>query len=146
MSIASEIALAIHDRLTQITVANGYLTDAGLRVFRGRRTLDERDVPCIVLMEDIDEVQDAKMNLVKLHQRYVVEAHSTCDPNNPNDKAHELLTDLKKAVFAGDKTFGGKVRNLFYRTRRIGPREDGSALVFASVTFDAEFSEDLTNP
>lgn len=156
MSRASGIALAIQERLAEITIANGYLTDIGNQVFRGKIKIDESDVPCVVLDEGGDKLKgDAapsnmpgtmKLKPVQLLQRYHVSGHMHCDPDHPNDTAHLMLADLKKAVFSGDRTLSGVVRNISYIGRDIGRREDGLALVAAVVAFDCEFTEDLTAP
>lgn len=156
MSVASELAAAIATRISEIRTSNGYSTNIGQTVFRGRATLVEENLPAAVLVEGDDKVLDAashgnmpaslKSSMVKLSQRYIVEGHTVCDPDNPNDAAHLILADLKKAIFKGDKTFGGVVKTLTYVGRNIGRREDGASLIAASVVFDAQFVEDLANP
>lgn len=146
MSKASTIAAAISARLATITVANGYSTDIGLTVFRGRRKLDESHIPCAVLVEGDDRIDAAKRDEVKTVQQYFIEGHAECDPDNPNDTAHLILADIKRAVFGGDTTFGNTVRNLNYAGRSIQPREDGLAIVSASIEIGAEFVEQLSNP
>jgi len=157
MSKASTLASAIAAQLATITVAAGYGTDIGLTVFRGKVSLDADMLPCVVLVELDDHVLDQvstvnmpgpqkRSKTVKLRQTYAAEGHTVCDPNNPNDAAHLILSDLKKCIFGGDQTFGGSVRTLSYAGRSIAPRVDGIAVISASIRFDVEFSEDLTNP
>jgi hypothetical protein len=156
MSKASEVALAIDAILKTITVANGYQTDIGNTVFRGKLKIAEDDVPCVVLDEGGDKIKadasnanmpgNIKLKPVLLLQRYHVSGHTTCDTDNPNDAAHLMLEDIKRAIFGGDRTLGGAVRNIYYVGRDIGRREDGLALVAAVVAFDCEFAEDLTSP
>jgi hypothetical protein len=146
MSSASEIALALSERAATITVENGFATDVGTTVFRGKRRLADEDLPCIVLFEGPDRVEDKSTKHVKLAQRYTLEAHHACDPDNPNDRAHELISDMKRAIFAGDRTLGRTVKSIDYAGRAIGTREDGASFVFASIDFEVVFSEDLTDP
>lgn len=156
MSKASDIAANLSTILAGITVAGGYKTDIGANVFRGKLKIDEADVPCSVLDEGGDRPKSdgssanvpaaIKLKPVQLLQRYHASGHVVCDPDNPNDAAHLVLEDLKRAIFAGDRTLGGVVRNIHYVGRDIGRREDGLALVSAVIAFDVEFVEDLTAP
>jgi hypothetical protein len=148
MSTASTLALNIAARLAEITTANGYATDIGLKVLRGRTRLDPSELPCVVIVEGDDEVQDNTEIRVKLKQRYAFEGHMACDPDHPNDTAHLIIADLKRAIFGGDRSFNGLVRKggLEYVGRRISTREDGQAIIAASIEIDCEIAEDLTNP
>ncbi|WP_316150055.1 hypothetical protein [Cupriavidus sp. BIC8F] len=151
MTKASDIALELYNRLTQITVANGFHTDIGAKVYRGKRALDaETDVPCVVLVEGNDTPQDDALTAVSISQRYMMEAHTACDPNNPNDAAHLLIADMKRAIFTGEPKHGmrlnGKAKGMTYKGRVIGPREDGAETVFAGIHIDVLYVEDLTNP
>jgi hypothetical protein len=152
MSKAKQLAAAIYDRISGITVANGYLTNIGQTVFRGKRTADEKDVPMSFIVEGDDEVLGQKSNEVRIAIPFAVEGHTTCDPDNPNDAVHDIVSDLKKAIFSGDRTFGGLVRAtnssepLQYMGRTIGEREDGAKVVGAAILFKAEIVENLSNP
>ncbi|MGH7461960.1 MAG: hypothetical protein ACREMA_13175 [Longimicrobiales bacterium] len=151
MSKADDIARVLSARLERITKANGFATDIGLRVYRGRRSLDaETDVPCVVLAEGNDTPQDDSLTLVSISQRYVCEAHVPCDPDHPNDAAHQIIADLKRAIFGGEPKHGmrldGHAKQLHYKGRAIGPREDGGETVSAGIHIDVLYVEDLTNP
>ncbi|QRQ86251.1 hypothetical protein [Cupriavidus oxalaticus] len=151
MTKASDIALALSARLAAIQVANGFNTDIGLKVFRGKRALDaDVDVPCVVIVEGNDTVLEAAQAKANLSQRYQFEAHVTCDPDHPNDAAHLVIEDLKRAIFSGQNKYAapldGLVKNLNYKGRVIGAREDGIDVVFAGIHVDAVYPEDLTNP
>ena len=145
---ASEISAAIYTRLQSILKANGCETDVGARVYRGRRNVDETQVPCAVLLEGNDSPtsRPGKLPAALITQRYVLAAYVPCDPDNPNDAAHAAIRDLKKAIFAGDGDFGGRVSKVSYKGRDIGPRADGVPIVFVTVDIDVEYVEDLTNP
>lgn len=153
---ARDVALYLTDRLAGITKANGYETDIGLRVFRGRRKIDDQQVPCAVLLEGEDKpggTQGASSQ--QITQSYVLGGYAECDPDHPNDRAHEILADIKKAIFgladgatraerAGAQfSLGGRVKSVTYRGRDIGPRADGVPIVFAIVYIDIVFVEQL---
>jgi len=149
MSKASHIALALSERLATILKAGGYATDAGAKVMRGRKRLDERQLPCIVIIEMEDTIQDQRPNAVKLSQKYVIEGHSACDPDNPNDVGHDLVADIKRALFSEKLVFGAedtKAVQMKYNGRNIAPREDGLAVVAVSVVVSVEYIETLSEP
>lgn len=147
MSKAADIASALSNRIALISGVNGYATDIGQRVFRGRMVIDQSEVPCTVLVEGEDRKEDdSGKNLVKLAQRYIIEGHAVCDPDQPNDAAHNVLSDIKRAIFGGDRRLGNMVSEIRYIGRNIGPRPDGTALVAASIEIEVVFVEDLTNP
>lgn len=149
MNLTSKtIAGLLKARFATITVANGYLTNIGLRGFAGKLLLDEGQAPCFVIREGDDAVQEQMRAKVRTMQRYAVEGHDACDPDDPNDKAHDILRDVMFCLFneAADNSFGGHVRKVFYRGRAIGTREDGLAFVSASMEFDLEFVIALTDP
>ena len=148
---ASEIANEIAARLALRTIANGAETDLGVKVYRGRRHVDDTMIPCCVLIEG-DDVPSAgnKATIVQLAQRYVLFAYVPCDPNNPNDAAHAALRDMKKAIFTKDgkpdSKLGDSVRSVEYLGRDIGPRADGAAFVLAAIEIGVSFLEDLSDP
>lgn len=151
MSIANDIALAVFARLQTITVANGYSTDIGLKALRGRKRLDESYLPCVVLIERPDSPEKQSMQrdpLVKVGQKYVLEGHAICDPDNPNDMGHQIIADIKKAIWKEKLTFGAdlKVYTVMYEGKTISPREDGMAVVSAAVEISVEYVECLSNP
>ena len=146
---AGDIASAIAERITGIRLANGFETDIGRDVKRGRRKIPADDAPpCAVIFEGDDDPKDrpGRIPLVLVQQAYVLDAYDKCDPDNPNDQAHKMIRDLKRAIFARDATLGGTVSKVMYIGRDIGPRPDGAALVQARVMVVVEFVEDLTNP
>lgn len=154
---ASAIAEHLAGILGTIRTANGYRTNIGATVFRGRLKHDEDRVPYAVLIEGEDRASDHRdVKDVKVAQDYVLGGYVMCDPDNPNDAAHDVIKDIKKAVFTSDLAWQapapgargigqGRVKALQYRGRDIGPRADGKNIVFAVVHITVEFAEDLTN-
>jgi hypothetical protein len=148
MSVANDIAMSVADRIGGITKANGFATDIGLKVMRGRRRLDEKSLPCSVIVEREDKVLDNRPGQVKLAQPIIIEGHAACDADNPNDVGHQIIADIKKAVFASKLTYGTDQRVIIvnYVGRSIAPREDGVAVVSAAVEVSVEFVENLAAP
>lgn len=143
MSRASNLAAAIFARLQTIATANGYETNIGSRGFRGRRKLEEEYMPCFVLHEGEDKPQDATKKATTMLQEYVVEGHMACDPNNPNDTAHKMIADIKRALWSAG--FDG-TQQTFYRGRGIAAREDGANSVSCFVRFEISYPEQLNAP
>ena len=150
---AEDIGLEISARLQARTIALGAETDLGVSVFRGRRTVDDDQVPCTSIIEGQDEIEEndaSRGALALIKQDYALLAFVPCDPSNPNDAAHRALRDMKRAIFstngAADRTLGGKVKRVRYRGRDIGPRGDGAAFVVAALEINVEFVEVLWAP
>lgn len=148
---AEDIGADLKTRILACTVAQGAETNLGATVHLGRRHIDDTMIPCCVVIEG-DDVPDRGnvKTAVKLDQRYVLFAYVPCDPNNPNTAAHAAIRDLKRVLFntagAPDNRLGGKVREIVYLGRDIGPRSDGAAFVLAAIEVGVEYVEDLANP
>lgn len=146
---ASAVAAEIKARLLSIRLENGAETDIGRDVMMGRRKIPGDDQPpCVMVLEGLDDPKDqpGRNPTVLISQQYVVSAFDACDPDNPNDQAHAMIRDIKRAIFKDGTTWGGKVKSVIYQGRDIGPRPDGVALVQAQVLLLVEYVEDLANP
>lgn len=154
---AADVAADLYARMSAIRLAAGFDTDIGRDVKRGRRKMPGDDAPpCLVMYEGDDDIKDrpGKIPLANVQQAYVFDAFDKCDPENPNDQAHKMIRDMKRAIFKGnalnddkgDMTLGGRVNRVLYVGRDIGPRPDGVALVQARVMIVVEFVENLLNP
>ena len=143
---ASDIAEYLTTLLSDITVLNGYNTNIGHRVFRGKRSKVEEQVPCAIILEGEDHPgESAGREAIKIVQDYVVVGYVKCDPDNPNDAAHLIIKDLKKALFSQGARMGNRVTNITYTGRDIGPRPDSFPIVFAVVHFAITFAETLAD-
>lgn len=144
----SEIAEYLTEVLSQITRANGYHTDIGQRVLRGRRKIDDSYLPCVVIIEGEDKTTgeaDSRMEIA-VDQDYVFGGYAHCDPDNPNDVGHLIVKDIKKALWnraVHSGNLGRRVRTFKYMGKDIGPRADGEPMVFAVVHAQARFAEAL---
>ena len=146
---ASQVADDIYARLRTIRIADGFETDIGRDVKRGRRKLPGDDAPpCVVMFEGNDDVKDrpGRIHSIYVQQGYAIDGFDKCDPDNPNDQAHKMIRDIKRAIFGGADPLANHVGKVIYLGRDIGPRPDGAALVQARVLIAVDFVEDLTNP
>lgn len=154
MSKQNDIIEALRDRLSLIRIANGYASDIGATVFRGRRSISLDHLPCCSIMEAEDEIEKQSPGTGAVHTAPVVfatlpvtiEAHATCDPDHPNVTAHALVADIKRAIFSGDLTFGNLATHTQYIGRNVGDRESGTDVAFAQVLIKIGCVEDLANP
>lgn len=148
MSAANDIAKAIATRLATIRTAAGYASEMGARVLRGRKRLDASHLPCAVIVEMGVEILDQRTGAVKVAHKMALEGHSACDANNPNDTGHDLIADIKKAVFSEKLTYGDDLKAIAvkYVGHSIAPREDGLEVVSALVEITVEYFENLANP
>lgn len=153
MSQANDIAEAIATRLATITTVNGYATNIGGKVLRGRRRLDKSHLPCAVVIERDDEVKAEQVLAKRVHQakvacRLLLEGHAECDADNPNVVGHQIIADIKKAIFGSVISYGSDdaVLGIHYAGRSIAPREDGTDVVAAAVEVMLEFVETLSDP
>jgi len=88
-------------------------------------------------------------------QHYALVGYMPCDPDYPNDAAHQVISDFKRAIFrlpadvvdyeqvSGTRSFGGRVKSVHYLGRTIGPRADGRAIVFAMIEIAVVYVEQL---
>lgn len=146
MSKAKDIAAEISTRLASITKAGGYLTDIGAKVLRGRRKLDEGQIPCVVVVEGDDVVEDRRTDVVKVGKMFYIEGHAPCDPDQPNDTGHDILADIKKAIFSGDPRLAGLAIDVEYHGGTIQAREDGLGIVAAGVDIQVKYVESPASP
>lgn len=146
---AADIAADVKARAQGITIANDFETDIGTKVMMGRRKIPADDeLPCMIVLEGPDDPQEqgARATRVKIAQTYILDAFDVCDPDNPNDKAHAMIRDMKRAIYADGKPFGDKVIEVEYLGRDIGPRPDGAATVQARIAIRVVYAEDLSTP
>lgn len=148
---AEAVAAELKARLLTRVIAQGAETDIGAKVHLGRTKIDDTMIPCTVVIEADDQPARGRVGTqYEVTQRYIIFSYLPCDPDNPNVAAHAAIRDIKRAVFltAGkdDVTWGGKVRQVVYQGRDIGPRADGAAFVVAAVEITVEYVERLASP
>jgi hypothetical protein len=152
LTSSEAIGLELQARVAARLVANGAETNVGASVFRGRRVVDDDQVPCTSIIEGDDDIteNDGPSTSIRTRQQFVLLGYVPCDPDHPNDAAHKALRDLKRAVFTTDgkpdRTLGRQVRRVRYEGRDIGPRADGAALVVVALEVSVEYVEDLADP
>lgn len=146
---AEDLGDLIQSRLATRTTASGAETDLGRKVYQGRRKIDDDQVPCSVIVEGLDDVEQMDSDRtpkISCWQTYTLVAYDFCDPDHPNKKAHAMIRDMKRAIFHDGATLGGQVKRVEYGGRDIGPRKDGVAIVMATITIKVHYTENLMTP
>ena len=158
-SIAKRITLALTAMLQSIVAADGYHTDAGLRVYRGRAVMGPDDLaegPLVVIgptperdSEDPVDQQPQKLrHELRLTVTAVMRPESEADPL---DTAHNLLADLKRALLRPDTprpVLAGEVlgEEIRYAGATLTVPEPGEQIVSAAVHLTVRYSERRGDP
>lgn len=143
----------IRERLEEIQEDNGYNTNAGNNVYRGRVFLDrDSELPAITIVETEENpaTADVSGSLVRETVNYQIRGVAQADPDNPLDQGHVLVADIKKALFRAPtidmERLDGTITNLSYTGRGIFPPEDGSRYVYVEVYLEVTHGEQFGNP
>jgi hypothetical protein len=147
ISRANTIAEVLKSRLESVRKANGYYTNAGRRVYRGKRQLPEAD--CATLFESEEDAGNPRGEpyTAVAVAHFVAEAAVECDPDNPDIAGHKLVADLCRALFGGSPNLDGLLESpLTYTGRAIQPRVDGQSLVNVQIKLDATYLFTPANP
>ena len=134
--------------LQQILIANGYVTDAGLNVYLDMSQLDETgEYPAININEALDSNQSGlHLDRAKINLPISVEAFNKCTPANANDLGHDLIGDIKQALFSHVKAEPANYEKMTYVSANIAQRENGTGLVSVNVLVDVIYQEYLPQP
>lgn len=155
------------DLFTQITKDNGFYTDAGKAVYRGRLTFGANEpLPAIALLEpplQPDPLVQPLGSVVHKQQLDIyVQGFAVDDRNNPTDPAQLLLADIKKVIALEWKrvqnvNFQQPGANLFGVPRRriqtidadgglVRPSDDISSKAYCYLLLRFTLAEDWLNP
>jgi hypothetical protein len=98
----SERALReIECRLRKIREADDYHTDAGRQVFRARRSLDQVELPAVVIWSQAKEYRnDANGNKTSTDLRVDIEGFVPSDHESTGEAMEFIEADIKRALFS----------------------------------------------
>jgi len=147
-SKALKVTKAVQASLEKITIAEGFETDAGLSITRGRRRISpEENFPLLVIHEGKEEVVGKRGDtVVHLRLPITIEGFLAVDAMNPLDSSHQLLADIKRSLYPSLSSHRGLIIQSEYLGREIIPPEDGSSYSSVSVHLAVEWGEELSNP
>lgn len=143
------LADALLARLSTITKANGYATDAGLHVFDGATGVPDNLDAFLVLAESEEGVASQKEQGdrpadVKVSLPFTIEGRTACNALHPNTAARLLCADIRRAVFGPGSRLPAPINaTLLYAGRTIDRRAPGEADVGVTVRLEAVFSYSL---
>ena len=143
-----QILEAIVARLTTISIANGFDTDAGAHVFLGETpVLGPDDGPIAIAVVPQDDRLTAQQMKIAAPWPIPVQALAQADLDEPWVAVERVLSDIKRAVELADRTLGGLVSQPFERgqTRTI-PREAGQTTTGAEVIYVFAYVEPWGHP
>lgn len=96
-SIREQIITAVEAKLAYILTSKGYLTDCGANVQRARKSLDQAELPAVVVIPKA-ETPAREYGNDALTMRLRVEALSVFGTENPSVVAEMMLADLNECM------------------------------------------------
>lgn len=142
-STRQQILEVVIARLERITRDNGYDTDAGAAVRLGEAPAfgpDDPDEAIAVLLDD--DRPGKSMEQVFIELPVAIAALARPDLAAPWVVVEQVLSDVKRAMEQTDRTLGGLLHRRMERgTTRTLPREEGSLVVGATVTYICPYVE-----
>ncbi len=153
MSTEYSLLAAMLARCQDISIANGYLTDVGLSAQIESPRFNPDEVTSAGVLAIFDDAEEAG-DIISIHtgdyqnsMDITVEAHIRVGANNAVTMAHNMISDIKKAVLlASDLTVSGLVLWLRFVSRETEyPNPDGD-VVSVKLNFQALFIEVYGDP
>lgn len=145
------IIAALISRLQAVTMANDFLTDAGQNIFTGETPQlgpDDPDIAFAVVPGDETVlVQGEKFgNNLPIEIQAVRKLSSANVGVDEWVSIEDMLSDIKSAIETGNRAESGTIDGLVpygidRSTTRTVPREPGSTVVAAGITYIAQFTE-----
>ena len=157
MSRALDILETLEARLQAITVAGGYNTNAGQKVYMGRAFLDaDKDIPSLTLHEGrptgdgfsfVENTSQRPEIGARMEPEYTVEGLVASGASTPIAAAHSLLADIKKALWGqhdcGELT--GAMNHQFVG-HAVLPHQAGSNRMAVAVVGKYTYVENFAAP
>lgn len=145
---------AFRDRVVEIQKVNGYLTDAGKTVFLGENPKlgpDDPDTAIALVIGDDEPGEQTVFGSgegasIEIDLLIGVQALTKADIDAPLLAIEDVIQDIKNAIELTDRGMGDLVKQM-----KRGPtvpldREEGSAIVGASVSYELLYVEDWGDP
>lgn len=153
LSLSERVIEAILCRLREVRKANGYRTDAGLRVFDSVRSVAPNDLPCFVVWEGNESAQgdtgSGSSASMTLDLTVTIEAHTKCDQDDTGKTLRAMKADAKKALLTpmgALRSSGVKVAAVAYSGAQPSPREDGDMAETVQITIVVTYPEGYGDP
>ena len=99
-TIREQIITAVEAKLAHILTAKGYLTECGANVQRARKTLDQAELPAVVVFPKAESgVREYANSNMTMNLR--VEALQEFGTSNPSEVSEQMLADLIECMVGG---------------------------------------------
>lgn len=135
MSIRQQIITALDTRLRTITIANGYHTNAGQRVFDWLdRDLADTELDAIVYRDPANEILQETFNQINNRVRVEIEV-KTKSASTTGAQVRKLIEDVYKAI-GTDETFGGLAHEAQPVSENIDIQQADKIMGSATVVID----------
>lgn len=141
----------LEERLGDIQVANGYHTDAGLRVFLGRSFIEDSEVPAVTV-RPAEEEGEVEVNAGLYQETIAYEINGVCDAdlNKPFEAGYRLAADIRRAIYRARsidfEDLDGTAVRVTPGGTVVTEREPGSRLCEVTVALSITHSERLGEP
>lgn len=141
----------LEERLGEISTANGYHTDAGVRVYLGRMWLKDSAVPALTIRpgEDEGEVR-VDGDLYQETVSYEIHGVREADPTKPFEAGHQLAADIRRAIYRANviefETLEGAALRVEPGGTIVNESESGSHYCEVTVALLITHTEKLGDP
>ena len=148
-SVEKQIINAVAARLALITTGNGFITDAGTTVFRGRVYLTQHDpqpaLSVFLTTADIQTGEESRDYLT--NDILVVGGIAKTNKTNPADIAFDMIADVKRALYLQDeRSLGGLVQDITFRRRTFDQPQDGAEYIIFNIESSIRYPERYGDP
>jgi hypothetical protein len=144
-----QILEALAERLGAISVENGYLTNAGERVYLGETPELGNDDPVNAIAIVVQDT-DTRYQGMQVLESIPIEIQALARAENLDAaylSSESILGDIIRAVEQEDRTLGGLVKQqIQLGSTRTLPREPGMTTVGIGITYRTDFTRAWGQP
>lgn len=138
-------------RLKKIRQADEYQTDAGRGVYRARRSVDQVELPAIVVWSQAEDYRgDANGNKTNTDLRVDIEGYVPSDDETTGSAMELIKADIKRAIFSEPNgrlsDEAGDIGPIFMESAVSTARLDGGQSEIVRLSIRVTYVEGLGNP
>lgn len=138
-------------RLRRIRSADDFQTDAGRSVYRARRSLDQVELPAIVVWSQAEDFRaDANSNKTATDLRVDVEGYVPADEETTGTAMELIKADIKRAIFsephAALSDEAGRIGTMAMESTVSTARLDGGQSEIVRLSIRITYVEGIGNP
>lgn len=138
-------------RLRRIRLGDDYHTDAGRRVHRARRSLDQMELPAVVVWSQAEDFRnEASANKALTDLRVDVEGYVPSDDETTGEAMELIKADIKRAIFSEPNARlsdeSGDIGTMQMESTISTARLDGGQAEIVRVAIKVSYPEGIGNP